>query len=92
MHRNNTFFKNEKIPNDGKGEEKEMNTYRMFSMCQTVYMHYSKESCKNSTFLQRMELIRLREIKESVQGHRANMIDCTNGPRSLGFPIVISFW
>lgn len=74
MHRNNTFKKKEKIPNNGKGEEKEMSTYGMFSMCQTFYIYYSKEFYKNSIFVQRMEL-RLREVRESVQGHRANVKD-----------------
>lgn len=55
-------------------KEKEMNTYGILTMCQTVYIHYRKESYKNSTCLQRIEL-RLREVKESVQGHQANVID-----------------
>lgn len=46
----------------------------MFSMCQTFYIYYSKEFYKNSIFVQRMEL-RLREVRESVQGHRANVKD-----------------
>lgn len=61
-------------PSDGKGEEKEMNTYGGFIVCQTLYIYYSKESYKSSTFLQMME-VRPSEVKEIVQGHRANVID-----------------
>ena len=74
MQRNNTFKKKGQIQNDGKGEEKEINTYGILTMCQTFYIYYRKESCRNSACLQKMEL-RLREVKESVQGHQANVID-----------------
>lgn len=43
--------KKRESPNDGKGKEKEINTYGMFTMCQTFYIYYSKESYKKFAFL-----------------------------------------
>lgn len=71
MNKNNAFKKKEKVKMVEK--EKEINTYGKFAMCQIFYIYYSMDLTKTA-FLQMMEL-RLREVKKSIQGHRANMIN-----------------